>query len=204
MKNTKERLLQTATELFAENGIDGVSTRDLVKSSGVNLCAINYYFGTKQNLYNAVLDNAVQELKSFAVSKQFPLQTQSLSYEEEFEAFVSNMLDFLISDKISDIKANLLIKEMLQPSAAYDKLYAEVIEPMHKRLTFLVMKLTGLPEHQAVIQTHCLTGQIVMFKIHKAALLKRLDAAGYTQDITQEIKKQIIENCRNLLKRREK
>lgn len=200
MKDTKERLLQTATELFAERGIDGVSTRDLVKSSGVNLCSINYYFGTKQNLYEAVLDSVVEDIKSFAAAKQFPLQTQSLSYEEEFAAFISNMLDFLISDKISGSKASLLIKEMLQPTDAYNKLYTEVIEPMHRRLTAIVMNLTGLPEHQAIIQTHCLMGQIVMFKIHKAALLKRLDLKEYTPELAEEIKTQIIKNCRNLLK----
>lgn len=32
MKDTKEKLLQTATKMFAKHGIDGVSTRDLVKS----------------------------------------------------------------------------------------------------------------------------------------------------------------------------
>lgn len=199
MKNTKERLLQTATKLFAERGMDGVSTRDLVKLSGVNLCSINYYFGTKQNLYNAVLDSVVEDIKSFAVSKQFPLQTQSLSCEEEFEMFISYMLDFLVSDKISGAKASLLVKEMLQPSIAYNKLYIEVIEPMHRRLTTIIMKLTGLPEHQAIIQTHCLMGQIVMFKIHKVALLKRLGIKEYTPEVVESIKAQIIKNCRDLL-----
>ena len=55
MKETKEKLLQTAMELFAKHGIDGVSTRELAIASGVNLCSINYYFGTKQKLYDIIL-----------------------------------------------------------------------------------------------------------------------------------------------------
>jgi AcrR family transcriptional regulator len=62
MKETKQRLLQTAAEMFAEHGIDGVSTRDLAKASGVNLCSINYYFGTKQNLYDAVLEDVIEKI----------------------------------------------------------------------------------------------------------------------------------------------
>ena len=79
MKETREKLLQTATELFAKRGIDGVSTRDLAKVSGVNLCSINYYFGSKQNLYDAVLESVIEKISNFASSKQIPLQTQNLT-----------------------------------------------------------------------------------------------------------------------------
>ena len=78
MKETREKLLQTAAELFAKRGIDGVSTRDLAKVSGVNLCSINYYFGSKQNLYDAVLECVIEKISNFASSKQIPLQTQNL------------------------------------------------------------------------------------------------------------------------------
>lgn len=200
MKKTKEKLLQTATELFAKQGIDGVSTRDLAKISGVNLCSINYYFGSKQNLYNAVLDGVIEQISAFASDKQIPLQSQNLSPEEELDAFVSNMVDFLCSDKISGIQAELLLKEMIQPTTAYDKLYKTVIEPMHKRVTAIIMQISGINEHEAILQTHCLMGQAVMFKVHKNALFKRLGIKGYTPELVKEIKQHVIQNCHTLLK----
>ena len=124
MKETREKLLQTATELFAKRGIDGVSTRDLAKVSGVNLCSINYYFGSKQNLYDAVLECVIEKISNFASSKQIPLQTQNLTPIEEFDAFASNMVDFLCSDKISGAGAELLIKEIIEKRLSnYYKLY---------------------------------------------------------------------------------
>ena len=199
MKETKQRLLQTAAEMFAEHGIDGVSTRDLAKASGVNLCSINYYFGTKQNLYDAVLEDVIEKITSFAKDKQIPLQSTTLTPVEELSAFICNMVDFLCSDAVSSVEAELLIKEILQPSNAYNKLYKEVIEPMHKRLTGLIMHITGLKEDKAILQTHCLMGQVVMFKIHKTALLRRLNNKEYTKKIIEDIKKQIIANCNLIL-----
>ena len=60
MKNTKAKLLKTAARLFASRGTEGVSTRELAGQAGVNLCAISYYFGSKQKLYEAVIDEVIE------------------------------------------------------------------------------------------------------------------------------------------------
>ena len=199
MKETKEKLLQTATELFSKRGIEGVSTRDLAKASGVNLCSINYYFGTKQKLYEAILENVVEKIVSLVTDRQISLQNQGLSALEEIKAFAGNLLDLLCSDTISSIQAELLIKEIINPTAAYDKLYLQVIEPLHKRLTSLVMQLTGVSEQEAIIKTHCIMGQAVMFRIHKEALLRRLGTEKYTPELVAEIRKQVLTNCEVIL-----
>ena len=45
------RLLVTAEKLFAERGPVSVSVRDLAQEAKVNIAAVNYYFGCKENLY---------------------------------------------------------------------------------------------------------------------------------------------------------
>lgn len=199
MKETREKLLQTAMELFAKHGIDGVSTRDLVKASGVNLCSINYYFGTKQKLYEAILDDVVEKIVSLVTAKQIPLQSQGLSALEEIKAFAGNLLELLCSDTISSVQAELLIKEIISPTTAYNKLYQQVIEPLHKRLTGLVMQMTGVSEQEAIIKTHCIMGQVVMFRVHKEALLRRLGAEKYTPELMVDIKRQVLTNCEIIL-----
>lgn len=199
MKETKEKLLQTAMELFAKHGIDGVSTRDLVKASGVNLCSINYYFGTKQKLYEAILDDVVEKIISLVTAKQIPLQSQGLSALEEIKAFAGNLFELLCSDTISSVQAELLIKEIISPTTAYNKLYQQVIEPLHKRLTGLVMQMTGISGQEAIIKTHCIMGQVVMFRVHKEALLRRLGAEKYTPELMADIKRQVLTNCEIIL-----
>ncbi|MBR1778693.1 MAG: CerR family C-terminal domain-containing protein [Alphaproteobacteria bacterium] len=196
MKETKEKLLSAAAELFAQKGMDGVSTRDLVKRAKVNLCSINYYFGTKQKLYDAVLDNMTDKISSFLKTHALPTD---LSAGQELCLIISNMIDLLCSLDLSETQAQLFIKELISPSAPYNRLYEKVIEPLHKRISALISELTGLPETGAIIQAHCLLGQIVMFKIHKEALLRRLRIKQYSPELIFKIKKQILKNCEALL-----
>jgi TetR/AcrR family transcriptional regulator len=54
-KDYRNRLLSTATLLFAERGLNGVSIRELSKAAGVSISMISYYFGGKEALYSAIL-----------------------------------------------------------------------------------------------------------------------------------------------------
>src|SRR6201996_4126835 len=54
-EDTSRRILLAAIEVFAEEGYDGASTRSLASRAGVNAPAIQYYFGSKEGLYRAVI-----------------------------------------------------------------------------------------------------------------------------------------------------
>lgn len=51
----RNRLMLTATRLFAERGLNGVSIRELSTAAGVSISMISYYFGGKEGLYSSVL-----------------------------------------------------------------------------------------------------------------------------------------------------
>ncbi|GMG87553.1 TetR/AcrR family transcriptional regulator [Biformimicrobium ophioploci] len=50
----RERILDAAEELFAAHGYDGVTLRQIAKLAGVDVALTSYYFGPKQDLFNAV------------------------------------------------------------------------------------------------------------------------------------------------------
>ena len=52
--DTKERILDAAEALFADHGFASTSMRDITTEAGVNLAAVNYHFGTKIALLEAV------------------------------------------------------------------------------------------------------------------------------------------------------
>ncbi len=52
-KSTKEAILDSALELFALQGYDATSTRQIAQKSSANLSAISYHFGSKEGLYKA-------------------------------------------------------------------------------------------------------------------------------------------------------
>lgn len=53
---TKEAIMEVASELFSVYGYSGTSVREIAHKSKVNIAAINYHFGNKHNLYWATID----------------------------------------------------------------------------------------------------------------------------------------------------
>ena len=55
-RETQERIFNAAERLFAEHGIDAVSTRDIIDAAGVNSGSIHYHFGTREQLIVALVE----------------------------------------------------------------------------------------------------------------------------------------------------
>ena len=53
--DTKTRILDAAEQLFMEHGFEATSLRSLTTAAAVNLAAVNYHFGSKEELFQAVL-----------------------------------------------------------------------------------------------------------------------------------------------------
>lgn len=62
--STKERILGAAEELFARHGFAGASLRQVTSAANVNLAAVNYHFGSKDNLINEVFRRRLDELNA--------------------------------------------------------------------------------------------------------------------------------------------
>lgn len=57
MKNARERLISSATLLFAEKGFHAVGTREISAHAKVNISAVSFYFRGKEGLLKAVLES---------------------------------------------------------------------------------------------------------------------------------------------------
>lgn len=57
MTDKKAHIVNVAIELFSQNGFEGTSMRDLASAAGVNIAMINYYFGTKEKLFETIVES---------------------------------------------------------------------------------------------------------------------------------------------------
>ena len=62
--STKDRILGAAEELFAQYGFSGTSLRQVTSRAEVNIAAVNYHFGSKENLVNEVFRRRMDEMSS--------------------------------------------------------------------------------------------------------------------------------------------
>jgi len=56
MTDKREHIINSAIELFARNGFEGTSIRDLAAAADVNVAMVNYYFGTKEKLFESLVE----------------------------------------------------------------------------------------------------------------------------------------------------
>lgn len=60
--STKDRILGAAEELFAQFGFSGTSLRQVTSRADVNIAAVNYHFGSKENLVNEVFRRRMDDM----------------------------------------------------------------------------------------------------------------------------------------------
>lgn len=60
-KSTEKKIFDAATELFLEKGVDRTSVRDIANKAGINLALMNYYFRSKENLFDSIFSDLLQK-----------------------------------------------------------------------------------------------------------------------------------------------
>src|ERR687898_3414167 len=83
---TRTRILDAAEELFMQHGFEGSSMRALTTSAGVNLAAVNYHFGSKDALIEAVFRRRLDPMNAERIAALDGLE--DFSTENIIRAFV--------------------------------------------------------------------------------------------------------------------
>ena len=87
------QIIETAEKLFAIKGFDGTSIRDIADEAGVNLAMINYYFGSKDKLMQALFEQRTGHVKMQVESL---LSDESLSPIQKIDKLIDNFVDRVI------------------------------------------------------------------------------------------------------------
>lgn len=61
--STEERIKQAAKKLFTQKGFAETKTREIAEESGINLALLNYYFRSKQRLYDIIMEENMSSFK---------------------------------------------------------------------------------------------------------------------------------------------
>lgn len=83
----RDKILDAAEELFADNGINGVSIRQITTKAEVRLASVNYYFKSKEGLFLAVLLRRVNILKEQRMTLLAAIDVDELSTDDALLKF---------------------------------------------------------------------------------------------------------------------
>ena len=90
--DTKTRILDAAESLFVEHGFEATSLRQLTSAAGVNLAAVNYHFGSKEELFQSVLTRRLDPMNQERIDLLERLERESNGKAIGVEKILSAML----------------------------------------------------------------------------------------------------------------
>lgn len=90
MPTKEEHIMMVAEKLFAANGYNGTSVRDIASKAKVNVSMISYYFGSKENLMEELFKWRMEEGLNFAKNI---VENNDLSEIEKIDAFIDNFVN---------------------------------------------------------------------------------------------------------------
>lgn len=61
--STEEKIKEAAKKLFTQKGFDATKTREIAEEAGINLALLNYYFRSKQRLYDIIMEENMASFK---------------------------------------------------------------------------------------------------------------------------------------------
>lgn len=140
---TRERLLDVATELFAEHGFKRVTVRQISQAARANVAAVNYHFGDKRGLYRAIVAGAIAAMQD--TNRAAVEAGQGGSPADQLRAFVRTWLERVTASPKHLWIHRLMTRELEDPTDALDEIFEEVLEPRHEYLSRIVSALTDIP-----------------------------------------------------------
>ena len=164
---TKERLLDAAEKLFAAEGYDAVSIREIAGAADVNLAAVNYHFQGKLNLYEEVLRRRVAPKKCKLIAALDEVETAPEGVhrlEMLIRAFVGTHLEDALRDPAGLLGLHLMAREMFEPRQGAQVLFRELICPVRERMLRIFLQLEPrIDEMRAQMVVMSLVGQFVYY-----------------------------------------
>ena len=199
-----DRLLETAIEQFGRLGLEGVSTRALAAAANTAMSSITYHYGGKEGLYLAAARHIAGRIAGrFAAALDHAPEPESLDPAgaiEQVTRLAEAMLGMMLSAEAASW-ARFVVREQMEPTEAFNILWAQVMGPVSGRLVKLVQRAGNgrWKAAEARVRAAAMIGQVLIFRVGRATVLR---VTGW-QDIgpvqTGEIRRVLRAHIRAML-----
>ena len=179
---TRTALVHAALQLFGRKGFDGTSTREIAALAKANIGSIAYHFGGKDGLRLGAADYIVELMQGIATQALgdfepiiAPADTAEAAREQLFTA-LDRMVHFIVARPEAGEIVQFMLRELSHPTAALDRIYAGVFEPIHRRLCAIWEAATGEPaeSESTKLTVFTLLGQVIYFRIGREPVKRRM------------------------------
>lgn len=156
---TPERILLAAYELFAAKGFEGATTQDICTLAQANIAAVNYHYGSKENLYRAVWEHAAERSRQ----RWDEAGLEGASPEQQLRQFIEFRVQAVLSGDESGWFAQLIHREIANPSPLAEELHERFLHPKRRWFQNLVREIVGeqLSGHEVNLASFCIHSSLI-------------------------------------------
>lgn len=190
---TRLHLLETAGRVFAERGFAETTSKEICERAGTQLAAVNYHFGSREALYEAVLVEAHHQI--VAVEELEVLARAPGDAGRKFMAVLQRLIGLSARGAVP-WGVPVVLREVMSPSAQLPALVEKAIRPKAAIVLGLMSEVLGLPpDHPAVQRALIFTvlPVVVMLLVPRELLARVLPgaargSAGLEEDLMRYVK----------------
>ena len=182
---TSARIIEAALTLFGEQGYEGASTREIAELAGVNAPALNYYFKSKEGLYNACIEYMVEQIWAFLAptieqaQAQLGARPDTEQLIETFCSIQSKIAEFMLVSNRTNSWRKFYAREQtgLGPSAGEEMISQRIGQRLIGVTSGIISRLMGphASQEECILRSMALTGQLLPFHLTRNSSLKALD-----------------------------
>ena len=166
-KTTKVRLLEAACAIFSEKGYRDATVAEICEAADANIASVNYHFGSKEALYDAVWHHAFRlASEAFPIDGQLPPDPWLYDY---LYSFAYALLHRVFSETETGWFTMLLYRETASPTLALDRIATEALRPQSEFLAKALQAATGASIDEAELRLcmHSIIGQCAFYNFSR-------------------------------------
>jgi len=188
-EQTRTRLLDAAREVFSQHGFQGATVREICRRAEANIAAVNYHFGSKDDLFAEALNFGALEAMQLANAKA------GGGPEVRLRMFTRDFMLMLLDETNSSQQCRIMARELADPTPALDRIVREAIAPLHKYLGELVRKIMGDSASEAELRrcVHSILGQCLYYRNSHPVLQRLHPKMRYNQKEIEAIAQHIAD-----------
>lgn len=188
---TRLHLLHAAGEVFAEQGYNGASTRDICLKANANFASIHYHFGDKEGLYQAVIEYIID---SVLEDNPIPVFDPALPAEQRFSLFIQSAFRRMLQPGLPDWMWHLVSWELAHPALGIDLVVQKVARPLFSILLGIVRELLGDKATDKMVRqtTASIVGQFFFYRTCRPLIVRLNADQGFDEESLADVAAFII------------
>ena len=188
---TRDFIIEVATDLFGQHGYQGVTVRQLTLAAKVNLSAITYHFGGKEELYRMTVEALMERIGGLIGAHVQSLRVavgaagaDKAALRLAAERFIRDWAQLVLANADVQRRLPVLAMELVAPSPVFPVIYEHFYRRLYEALGGLIGAALGLETGslELSIRVHGVASLMLGFVASERVLWRSLDWEGYSPE----------------------